>query len=136
MALLFIALKFLEYQFFARHLRWEIYLGILALLFTTLGLWMGRQLAGRKPPSLANTETREEETKPPPQEVMSRLGISPREYEVLRLIAKGCSNEEIARTLFISIPTVKSHSYRLFAKLDVKRRTQAVSKAKELRLLA
>lgn len=63
------------------------------------------------------------------------LGISPREYEVLQEVAKGLSNQEIAKKLFISETTVKSHVSNLLAKLDAKRRTQAVSKAKEMGVL-
>ncbi|NJO00897.1 MAG: DNA-binding response regulator, partial [Bacteroidia bacterium] len=63
------------------------------------------------------------------------LGLSNREYEILGLIAQGYSNQEIADQLFISLPTVKTHSSNLFSKLDVKRRTQAVQRAKELNIL-
>ncbi|HNC12260.1 MAG TPA: LuxR C-terminal-related transcriptional regulator, partial [Cyclobacteriaceae bacterium] len=57
-------------------------------------------------------------------------------YEVLELMAKGFSNQEIADKLFVSLNTVKTHSSNLFLKLEVSRRTQAVQKAKELQLLA
>ncbi len=61
--------------------------------------------------------------------------ISKRELEVLTLIAAGKSNQEIAEHLFVSVPTVKTHSANLYDKLAVKRRTQAVEKAKNLRLI-
>ena len=64
------------------------------------------------------------------------LGISVREMDVLKLIGAGCSNREISERLFISESTVKSHVASLFVKLDVRRRTQAVQKARELKLLA
>ena len=63
------------------------------------------------------------------------LGISPREYEVLQEIAKGLSNQEIAEKLFISETTVKSHVSSLLAKLDARRRTQAVQNARDMGLL-
>lgn len=63
------------------------------------------------------------------------LGISVREMDVLKLIGAGCSNREISERLFISESTVKSHVASLFVKLDVRRRTQAVQKARELKLL-
>ncbi|MDZ7343234.1 MAG: response regulator transcription factor, partial [candidate division KSB1 bacterium] len=66
---------------------------------------------------------------------LQRLGISKREYEVLELIAQGLSNQEIAKKLFISLNTVKTHSSNLFLKLDARRRTEAIRRAKELRLL-
>jgi DNA-binding CsgD family transcriptional regulator len=61
--------------------------------------------------------------------------ISPREHHVLQLLAKGMSNEEIAAALFVSQNTVKTHLSNLYFKLDVKRRTQAVEKARVLGLI-
>jgi len=66
---------------------------------------------------------------------LERLGISKREHEVLALISKGLSNQEIADKLFVSLNTVKTHSSNIFQKLGVSRRTQAVQRAKELRLI-
>ena len=75
----------------------------------------------------------------PPQEIdqekIDELGISKREYEVLEQISQGKSNQEIAETLFISENTVKTHVSSLLVKLDAKRRTQAVSHAKEMGIL-
>ena len=70
------------------------------------------------------------------QENLERLGISQREFEVLHHISQGKSNKEIAEALFISENTVKTHVSNLLTKLDAKRRTQAVSKAKSLFLLS
>jgi LuxR family maltose regulon positive regulatory protein len=61
--------------------------------------------------------------------------ISPREMDVLHLVALGKSNQEIADTLFISLGTVKSHTNSLFGKLGVASRTQAAARARELDLL-
>ena len=61
--------------------------------------------------------------------------LSERELEVLRLIAQGLSNQEIARKLFVALSTVKGHNLRIFAKLQVKSRTEAVARARELGLL-
>ena len=66
---------------------------------------------------------------------LTALGITPRELEILGLIAKGLSNREIAEKLFVSENTVKTHSSRLFDKLSAKRRTQAVLMAKEMGLI-
>ncbi len=63
------------------------------------------------------------------------LGITPREIEVLRLMAEGLSNQEIADRMFVSLNTVKTHSSNVFSKLDVQRRTQAIQKAKDLGIL-
>ena len=66
---------------------------------------------------------------------MEYLGVSNREYEVLELLAQGCSNREIADKLFVSGNTVKSHLARLYQKLDVSRRTQAIQRARAVRLI-
>ena len=121
-------LKFIEYNFLVRDLSLEAYLGIVALLFTGLGIWAGLRLTRRRvaiatPDFMPNEPERQ------------RLGISKREYEVLELIAQGLSNQEIAERLFVSLNTVKTHSSHLFVKLDARRRTDAVRRAKELRLL-
>ena len=67
--------------------------------------------------------------------LISKLEISKRELEILNLMAQGHSNEEIAAKIFVSLSTVKSHNQNLFVKLDVKRRTQAIEKAKRLNLI-
>ena len=61
--------------------------------------------------------------------------LSPRELEVLHLIADGCSNREIGEQLFLALDTVKGHNRRIFGKLGVSRRTEAVARARELELL-
>jgi LuxR family maltose regulon positive regulatory protein len=61
--------------------------------------------------------------------------LSERELEIIRLIAEGCSNQEIASVLVLAVGTVKVHVHNLFRKLGVQSRTQAVSRARELRLL-
>ncbi len=119
-----VMLKLVEYRYFIHDLSVEVYVGIVALLFTTLGIWVGLKLINaqkkNQPHSKPDLDT----------ETIKKLNISKREYEVLELISQGLSNQEIADQLFISIPTVKTHSSKLFEKLDVKRRTQATHKAK------
>ena len=70
---------------------------------------------------------------PPAQPLIEAL--SPREVEVLHLIAQGCSNQEIAGRLFLALDTVKWHNRHIFGKLQVQRRTEAVARARELGLL-
>ncbi len=138
MAGLTILLKVIEYKFLVRDISLEIYLGVIALFFTILGVWAGTKLITRK------TIVKEIEVLVPvsghspfvQDEVqMKKLGISQREYEVLQLMSEGLSNQEIGEKLFISLPTVKTHTTNLYMKLDVKRRTQAVQRAKELQLI-
>lgn len=128
MAVLFGLLKFLEYSYFVREIPLEIYIGIVAVGFAALGVWAGRKLTKPKFIKLdPDFEIDESE--------IERLGISKREYEVLELIAQGLSNQEIADKLFVSTSTVKTHTSNLFAKLDARRRTEAVQIAKELHLI-
>jgi LuxR family maltose regulon positive regulatory protein len=61
--------------------------------------------------------------------------LSPRELEVLHLIAQGLSNDEIGKRLFLALDTVKGHNRRIYDKLQVQRRTEAVARARELGLL-
>ena len=128
MAGLVILLKFFEYQLFVRDLSLEVYAGAVALVFTALGVWAGLRLTQKKV-IIASPDFKFDES------ALERLGISKRELEVLELIAKGMSNQEIADKLFVSLNTVKTHSSNLFQKLEVSRRTQAINRAKELRLI-
>ena len=61
--------------------------------------------------------------------------LSPRELEVLQLISQGLSNQEIGRRLFLALDTVKGHNRRIFEKLQVNRRTEAIARARELGLI-
>lgn len=121
-------LKFVEYRLFVRDLSMEFYVGVVAVLFTSLGVWVGLRLTQKKV-IIRSPDFKFD------QSILDRLGISKREFEVLELIASGLSNQEIADKLFVSVNTIKSHSSNLFQKLDVSRRTQAIQRAKELRLI-
>ncbi|RMH76625.1 MAG: DNA-binding response regulator [Calditrichaeota bacterium] len=130
LALLVLLLRVLEYRYYVRELSIEIYVGLVAILFTALGLWGGTRLFawGRQPEQalLPTQEPLLDETK------LKAYGISNRELEVLQLMAAGLSNQEIADRLFVSLHTVKTHCSNLYAKLGVKRRTQAIRKAREI----
>ncbi len=134
LALLTFLLKFIEYRFLIRELSTEFFVGIVALFFTALGVWMGIKITGKSPDKNA-PKASAPSTEDQPLTDPDTLGISQREFEVLTLIAKGYSNQQIADQLFLSLNTVKTHTSNLFAKLDVKRRTQAVQKAGELGIL-
>jgi DNA-binding CsgD family transcriptional regulator len=138
--LLIVVLKIVEYNFVIKDYAIELYGGVLALLFTVLGIWLGLKLVQPKKEVVTVERIVEVPVITNPFELdtaeLERLGISKREYEVLTLIAKGMSNQEIADNLFVSLNTVKTHSSRLFEKLDVNRRVQAVEKAKALRIIS
>jgi DNA-binding CsgD family transcriptional regulator len=135
------ALKLVEYRFLVLEHSLEIYGGIVALLFSVLGIWLGLKLTR---PTERVVVREVPAPVPPPREdppfsasaeSIERLGLTPRELEILGLIADGLSTREIAERLFVSENTVKTHSSRLFAKLGARRRTQAVQIAREAGLV-
>jgi DNA-binding CsgD family transcriptional regulator len=111
----------------------ELYSGAIALLFLLLGIWLAKNLNEPKKelndgqPAIGPLQTDPEKA--------AQNGLSERELEVLKGMAEGLSNAEIGERLFLSTHTVKSHASRLFEKLDVKRRTQAIQKGKALGIL-
>ncbi len=115
----------LEYKYVTRVFAGEIYLLLIAAGFAALGGWAGWRLTKRQ------TQDRFEKNKA----ALKSLGVSPREYETLELLAAGLSNKEIARELGVSPNTVKTHLARLYEKLGAARRTEAVGKARELSLI-
>jgi DNA-binding CsgD family transcriptional regulator len=138
-------LRLIEYRFLILEHSFEIYGGLIALTFAVLGIWLGVRVTARRrevivrevqvpfeapvpvqaraEPFVGNERKREE------------LGITPRELEILGLVAQGLSNREIAGKLFVSENTVKTHCSRAFEKLGARRRTQAVQMGKEMGLL-
>lgn len=129
-------LKLVEYRFLVLDHSLEIYGGIVALIFSGVGVWLGLKLTRTR------TEIVVKEVPVPVSGPFERndarvqeLGITPRELEILEAMAAGLSNREIAERLFVSENTVKTHAARLFDKLSAKRRTQAVQRAKEAKLI-
>ncbi len=129
-------LKYVEYQHFVRVYPTEVYGGVVAVIFTVVGVYVGLRLTRHKEVVVVK-EVRVRESGPfaLDQAKLKELGITPREHEILGLIAEGLSNREIGERLFVSENTVKTHSSRLFDKLAVNRRVQAVQKGKELGLI-
>ena len=128
-------LKVVEYRFLVVEHSLEIYGGLVAAIFAAVGIWLGLTLTRTKEVVVVK-EVRAPE---PPFEVdeakVRDLGITPRELEILRLIARGLSTREIAEALFVSENTVKTHASRLFDKLGVNRRIKAVEVGRALRLI-
>ncbi len=125
MCVLIFLLKFLEYRLWIRELSMAHYVGIVAILFAVLGVWIGKKLGGTEKGVVTATIIKTDVN-----ELLRARGISQREFEVLELMSKGYSNQEIADKLFISLNTVKTHTSNLFQKLDARRRTQAIEHAK------
>ncbi|MGC4103798.1 helix-turn-helix transcriptional regulator [Ferruginibacter sp.] len=138
LAVLLFLLRWLELRFILFDHAFEIYIGAIAVIFTGLGIWLALKLT--KPKIERQVVIKEVPVEKAATFVfneaeMERLGISKRELEVLQLMAEGLSNNEIAGRLFVSLNTIKTHAANLFIKLDVSRRTQAIDKAKRLRLI-
>jgi NarL family two-component system response regulator LiaR len=134
--LLIAVLKLLEYRFLVVEHSIEIYGGLIALLFAGVGIWLGLKIT-RKKEVVVFKEVMVSAAVPFALNAdrLRELGVTPREREILELIASGMSNREIAEKLFVSENTVKTHSSRLFDKLGAKRRTQAVQIGKDLGLI-
>lgn len=123
----------------------ELYITLIAVCFTLFGIWLALKLVSPKPKAVRETVVVEklvyvnldqsQNSQQTNETIISQVGLSDREEEVLALMAKGLSNQEMADSLFVSLSTVKSHSSNLFENMDVKRRTQAVEKAKRLHII-
>ena len=134
--LLVASLRFVEYRFLVVEHSIEIYSGLIALLFAAVGIRLGLTLTKTR----EVTVIKEVAVAAPIEFVrneqqVAALAITPRELDILDQIAAGKSTREIAQDLFVSENTVKTHASRLYDKLGVNRRTQAVQHARRLGLL-
>lgn len=129
-ALLFV-MRWLEFRVMMINHSTEIYMAVLALVFTGLGIWLALNLA--KPKTVVVEKTVYAEIAADfvrDEHAVAAFGLSKREIEVLELMASGLSNGEIAERLFVSLNTIKTHTSKVFEKMEVSRRTQAVELAK------
>lgn len=117
-----LALQWLDYQRMARMHSGDIYLFMVALGFLVLGIVLGVHVFGRPAPTVFDGNPK----------AQAALGLSARELEVLLELAAGRSNKEIAARLHVSPNTIKTHVARVFEKLEAKRRTDAIRRAREL----
>ena len=138
LAFLLFLLRWLELRFIIFAHSFEIYIGFIAVIFTALGIWLALKLSKPKIQTIVvekEVYIHRNENFALNTSIVAQLEISKRELEILNLMAQGHSNQEIAAKLFVSLSTVKTHIQNLFEKLDVKRRIQAVEKAKKLNLI-
>ena len=138
LAFLLFLLKWLELRFIIFDHSFEIYIGFIAVIFTALGIWLALKLSKPKFETVVvekEVYVNRNENFVLDTSLVAQLALSKRELEILSLLARGHSNQEIAAKLFVSLSTVKTHIQNLFEKLDVKRRIQAVEKAKRLNLI-
>ncbi len=95
------------------------------MVFFFVGIYLNKSGRSKTIPDNKSLDTRK----------IVASGLSKREYEVLQEIALGLSNKEIGDKMFLSESTIKTHVSNLFVKLDAKRRTQAIQKAKEMQII-
>lgn len=117
-------LEWLDYKHAVHAWSTEFYVTCIAGVFVMLGIWVGNRLTARPRGAFARNDA-----------AIASLGISVRECEVLDMLAAGHANKVIARRLDISPNTVKTHVARLYQKLEVASRTQAIGKARALDIL-
>lgn len=133
--MLIAVLRFIDYRFLVIEHSIEIYGALIAALFAGVGIWFGLRITKEKivvqqvevavpagPFGFNHTKADE-------------LALTPREIEVLGLMAEGLSNKEMAGRLFVSENTIKTHCSRVFDKLGASRRTQAVLAGKQAGLI-
>ncbi len=124
MGLLLLLLQMVQYKAMIRDIRLEVFGGFIALVFLGIGVWLGLQFIKLREVSIVN------------QEKARASKLSDREIEVLRLLSEGLTNQQIADELFVSLNTIKTHLAKIYQKLGVSRRTQAIQKAQELAILS
>ncbi|MBL9071565.1 MAG: response regulator transcription factor [Sphingopyxis sp.] len=117
-------LEWLNYRHVVHRWSTEFYIACIAVVFVALGIWVGNRLTARPRQMFVRNNA-----------AISALGISAREFEVLEMLAAGHANKVIARQLDISPNTVKTHVARVYEKLAVASRTQAIQKARMLDIL-
>lgn len=131
-------LRLIEYRYLIVEHSFEVYGGLVAAIFSAVGIWVGLKLTRARETVVVKEIPVPTAIEPPaaPDPVRAgEFGITPRELEILALIATGLSNREIAEKLFVSENTVKTHSSRVFGKLNARRRTEAVRIAKTAGLI-
>lgn len=120
-----LVLQWLETQYALRLFSTELYIVILALLFAGIGIWLGNRLSRQ-----ANRFAFEKN-----EQAIATLRLTAKQLRVLELLAEGGTNQEIAKQLFVSNSTIKTHLVHLYQKLEVSRRTQAIRKARSLGII-
>ncbi|HJP55492.1 MAG TPA: response regulator transcription factor [Gemmatimonadales bacterium] len=130
-------LRLIEYRWLVLDHSIEIYGGLIAALFAGLGVWLGLRLTRPRETVVVREVVVEGGAAFVRNDAeVEAMGLTPRELEMLELVAVGLSNREIAARAFVSENTVKTHLSRVFDKLGASRRTQAVQRARQLRLIA
>ena len=117
-------LQLSQYSLLSGDLKIEFVISGIAIVFFVIGVFIQKKFRKEEAPFIEVD-----------QKQIETIGLSKREYEVLVEMASGYSNKEIADRLFVSESTIKTHVSSVLLKLNAKRRTQAIQKAKELQIL-
>lgn len=137
-ASLIFGLKLLQWNFLIMENAIDIYIGLIAIIFTMLGAWIASQII--KPKTHAVLVDKQIKIEQPKEfklneAVLKRLNLTNREYQILKLLAQGYSNSEIADKLFLSLSTIKTHVSNLYTKMNVKSRFRAIAVAKKMKIV-
>lgn len=122
-----ILIELSKYSLLTRNIKTELIVGAIALTFAAFGIYISRFITNSSHTKHTDVINKSK---------AGSLGISDRELDVLEAISKGNSNREIAESLYISENTVKTHVSSLLSKLDARRRTEAIRKARELNIIS
>ena len=122
---LLLLFQFSKYALISGNLKIEYIMALIAIVFLSIGIFINKKT--QKQNSTSSNEIDFEK--------IEDLGLSKREYEVLKEVASGLSNQEIAEKLFVSESTIKTHVSNLLVKLNAKRRTQAIQISKDLNII-
>jgi DNA-binding NarL/FixJ family response regulator len=122
---LLLLFQFSAYSVISGNLDSEYIMVFVAIIGLGIGLFINKKTDKQSPPSDSKIDVQKIED----------LGLSKREYEVLKEVALGLSNQEIAEKLFVSESTIKTHVSNLLVKLNAKRRTQAIQISKSLNII-
>ena len=132
---LLVLFRLADYARFRLHSGMEIWIAVFSVLFLIIGIILSRKMFRKEIIKEKEVIVEVPATSVIDPKQLEKLGLSKREYEILHLITEGLSNQQIADKLFVSENTIKKHISNLFLKLDVERRTEAVKKAKALRVI-
>lgn len=122
---LLLLFQFSKYTLISGDLQIEYIMALVAIVFLSIGIFINKKT--QKQTTTSNNEI--------DLKKIEELGLSKREYEVLKEVAFGLSNQEIAEKLFVSESTIKTHVSNLLVKLNAKRRTQAIQISKDLNII-
>lgn len=122
---LLLLFQFSKYTLISGDLQIEYIMALVAIVFLGVGIFINKKTQKKNSASKIQLDFQKIED----------LGLSKREYEVLKEVALGLSNQEIAEKLFVSESTVKTHVSNLFVKLNAKRRTQAIQISKDFNII-